>query len=85
MWVRYVSRGSHDVRTPHIVSAVMTHTVADIGRKSTFKEHVRLMQDRKVSALPVLGAKATSSASSPKPIRCPKRSSATATPTGTPS
>ncbi|MFL5994934.1 MAG: CBS domain-containing protein [Streptomyces sp.] len=40
--------------TPHIVSDVMTHTVAAIGRKDTFKEMVRLMQDRKVSALPVL-------------------------------
>ncbi|MDH6436556.1 CBS domain-containing protein [Streptomyces sp. SAI-144] len=40
--------------TPHIVSDVMTHTVAAIGRRTTFKEIVRLMQDRKVSALPVL-------------------------------
>jgi len=40
--------------TPHIVSDVMTHTVAAIGRKATFKEIVRLMQDWKVSALPVL-------------------------------
>lgn len=40
--------------TPHLVSDVMTHTVAAIGRKATFKEIVRLMQDWKVSALPVL-------------------------------
>jgi CBS-domain-containing membrane protein len=40
--------------TPHIVSDVMTPTVAAIGRKATFKEIVRLMQDWKVSALPVL-------------------------------
>ncbi|WP_328785246.1 CBS domain-containing protein [Streptomyces canus] len=40
--------------TPHIVSDVMTHSVAAIGRRATFKEIVRLMQDRKVSALPVL-------------------------------
>ncbi|MDT0484027.1 CBS domain-containing protein [Streptomyces doebereineriae] len=40
--------------TPHIVSDVMTHSVAAIGRKATFKEIVRLMQNRKVSALPVL-------------------------------
>ena len=40
--------------TPHIVSDVMTHTVAAIGRTATFKEIVRLMQDRKVSALPVV-------------------------------
>ncbi|AVH54720.1 hypothetical protein C4B68_01570 [Streptomyces dengpaensis] len=38
--------------TPHIVSDVMTHTVTAIGRKATFKEIVRLMQDWKVSALP---------------------------------
>ncbi|NUP17526.1 MAG: CBS domain-containing protein [Streptomyces sp.] len=40
--------------TPHIVSDVMTHTVAAVGRRATFKEIVRLMQDWKVSALPVL-------------------------------
>ncbi|MFF7969890.1 CBS domain-containing protein [Streptomyces sp. NPDC007905] len=40
--------------TPHIVSDVMTHTVAAVGRGAGFKEIVRLMQDWKVSALPVL-------------------------------
>ncbi|MFJ1811161.1 MULTISPECIES: CBS domain-containing protein [unclassified Streptomyces] len=40
--------------TPHIVSDVMTHTVAAIGRRATFKEIVRLMQDWNVSALPVI-------------------------------
>ncbi|MER6289777.1 CBS domain-containing protein [Streptomyces sviceus] len=40
--------------TPHVVSDVMTHTVAAVGRKATFKEMVRLMQVRKVSALPVI-------------------------------
>ncbi|GHE60234.1 CBS domain-containing protein [Streptomyces capitiformicae] len=40
--------------TPHIVSDVMTHTVAAIGRGASFKEIVRMMQDWKVSALPVL-------------------------------
>ncbi|MGY5052256.1 CBS domain-containing protein [Streptomyces sp. 900105755] len=40
--------------TPHIVSDVMTHTVAAVGREATFKEIVRLMQDWKVSALPVV-------------------------------
>jgi len=44
--------------TPHIVSDVMTHTVAVVGRWTTFKEIVRLMQDRKVSALPVLEGEA---------------------------
>ncbi|MGW3652579.1 CBS domain-containing protein [Streptomyces sp. NPDC000878] len=40
--------------TPHIVSDVMTHTVAAVGRRAAFKEIVRLMQDWKVSALPVI-------------------------------
>lgn len=40
--------------TPHIVSDVMTHTVAAIGRKASFKEIVQLMEQWKVSALPVL-------------------------------
>ncbi|MFF2427146.1 CBS domain-containing protein [Streptomyces mirabilis] len=40
--------------TPHIVSDVMTHTVAAIGRKANFKEIVQLMEEWKVSALPVL-------------------------------
>lgn len=40
--------------TPHIVSDVMTHTVAAVGREATFKEIVRMMRDWRVSALPVL-------------------------------
>ncbi|MER5436689.1 CBS domain-containing protein [Streptomyces sp. NPDC002588] len=40
--------------TPHIVSDVMTHTVAAVGRGATFKEIVQLMQDWKISALPVI-------------------------------
>ncbi|MGW0886561.1 CBS domain-containing protein [Streptomyces sp. NPDC002671] len=40
--------------TPHIVSDVMTHTVTAVGRRAPFKEIVRLMQDRQVSALPVI-------------------------------
>ncbi|WP_030326849.1 CBS domain-containing protein [Streptomyces sp. NRRL B-3229] len=40
--------------TPHIVSDVMTRTVTAVGRGTTFKEIVRIMQDRNVSALPVL-------------------------------
>ncbi|WP_330340215.1 CBS domain-containing protein [Streptomyces sp. NBC_00557] len=40
--------------TPHIVSDVMSHTVAAVGRGAAFKEIVQLMQDWKVSALPVL-------------------------------
>ncbi|MFE7975813.1 CBS domain-containing protein [Streptomyces shenzhenensis] len=39
---------------PHIVSDVMTHTVAAVGPRASFKEMVRLMHDRKVSALPVI-------------------------------
>ncbi|MEV7069312.1 CBS domain-containing protein [Streptomyces sp. NPDC093990] len=40
--------------TPHIVSDVMTRTVAAVGRTAGFKEIVRLMRDRGISALPVL-------------------------------
>ncbi|MGW0205444.1 CBS domain-containing protein [Streptomyces sp. NPDC003233] len=40
--------------TPRIVSDVMSHTVAAVGRRAAFKEIVQLMQDWKVSALPVL-------------------------------
>ncbi|WP_329345075.1 CBS domain-containing protein [Streptomyces sp. NBC_01352] len=39
---------------PHIVSDVMSQTVAAIGREAAFKEIVRTMHDWKVSALPVL-------------------------------
>ncbi|WP_031223692.1 CBS domain-containing protein [Streptomyces roseochromogenus] len=40
--------------TSHIVSDVMTHTVAAVGRRAPFKEIVQLMQDWRVSALPVI-------------------------------
>ncbi|MCX5435328.1 CBS domain-containing protein [Streptomyces sp. NBC_00063] len=40
--------------TPHIVSDVMTHTVAAVGRRAAFKEIVQLMQDWQISALPVI-------------------------------
>lgn len=40
--------------TPHIVSDVMTQTVAAVGRGAAFKEMVQLMQDWKISALPVV-------------------------------
>ncbi|MGW4981733.1 CBS domain-containing protein [Streptomyces mirabilis] len=40
--------------SPRIVSDVMTHTVAAVGRKANFKEIVRLMEQWKISALPVL-------------------------------
>ncbi|MER7187937.1 CBS domain-containing protein [Streptomyces hyaluromycini] len=39
---------------PHTVSDVMTRTVAAIGRDAPFKDVVTLMEERKVSALPVL-------------------------------
>lgn len=42
------------LRAPRIVSDVMTHTVAAVGRGAAFKEIARTMQDWKVSALPVL-------------------------------
>ncbi|MEV7689402.1 CBS domain-containing protein [Streptomyces bungoensis] len=40
--------------TPYVVSDVMSHTVAAVGRRAPFKEIVQLMQDWRVSALPVL-------------------------------
>ncbi|MFG2881433.1 CBS domain-containing protein [Streptomyces sp. NPDC048297] len=40
--------------TPHIVSDVMTHTVAAVGRRAPFKEIVHMLQDWQISALPVL-------------------------------
>jgi CBS domain-containing protein len=40
--------------SPHIVGDVMTRAVAAVGRRSAFKDIVRTMQDRKVSALPVV-------------------------------
>ncbi|MEV5528474.1 CBS domain-containing protein [Streptomyces prunicolor] len=42
--------------SPHIVSDVMTRTVATVGREAAFKDIVRTMQERRVSALPVLDA-----------------------------
>jgi CBS domain-containing protein len=40
--------------SPSIVSDVMTHTVAAVGRRAPFKEIVQLMQDWRISALPVI-------------------------------
>ena len=45
--------------SPHIVSDVMTHTVASLDRDAPFKEIVRLMQEWKVSALPVVEGEGT--------------------------
>ncbi|MGY6022649.1 CBS domain-containing protein [Streptomyces spinosirectus] len=42
--------------SPHIVGDVMTRTVATVGRGTAFKDVVRIMQDRKVSAVPVVDA-----------------------------
>ncbi|MEU2981750.1 CBS domain-containing protein [Streptomyces hirsutus] len=41
-------------RGPHMVSDVMTHTVVAVGRGASFKDVVELMQQWRVSALPVL-------------------------------
>jgi CBS domain-containing protein len=41
-------------RSLHTVSDVMTHTVIAVGRDAPFKEIVQLMEEWKVSALPVL-------------------------------
>ncbi|WP_037682432.1 CBS domain-containing protein [Streptomyces griseus] len=40
--------------SPHIVSDVMTHTVVAVGREAPFKDIVQIMEQWKVSALPVL-------------------------------
>ena len=40
--------------TPHLVSDVMTHSVVAVGRDALFKDIVKLMEQWKVSALPVL-------------------------------
>jgi CBS domain-containing protein len=40
--------------SPHIVSDVMTSTVAAVDVETPFKDIVRTMQDRKVSAVPVV-------------------------------
>ncbi|MEV0696242.1 CBS domain-containing protein [Streptomyces sp. NPDC050388] len=40
--------------SPHTVSDVMSHTVVAVGRDASFKEIVRLIDQWKVSALPVL-------------------------------
>lgn len=40
--------------TPRVVSDVMTHTVVAVGRDAPFKDIVTLMQQWRVSALPVL-------------------------------
>ncbi|MEW2433275.1 CBS domain-containing protein [Streptomyces caniferus] len=42
------------LNAPHIVSDVMTKTVAAVGREARFKEIVETMERWKVSALPVL-------------------------------
>ncbi|MFM9585646.1 CBS domain-containing protein [Streptomyces caniscabiei] len=42
--------------TPHVVGDVMTHTVVTVGRGTVFKEIVRLMRDRRISAVPVVEA-----------------------------
>ncbi|WP_432138417.1 MULTISPECIES: CBS domain-containing protein [unclassified Streptomyces] len=39
---------------PHIVADVMTRSVARVGRRAAFKEIVRVLHGRKVSALPVV-------------------------------
>ncbi|MFE6282095.1 CBS domain-containing protein [Streptomyces sp. NPDC057877] len=41
-------------RSPYVVSDVMTHTVVAVGRDASFKDIVRLMEQWRISALPVL-------------------------------
>ncbi|MEU8677743.1 CBS domain-containing protein [Streptomyces sp. NPDC048560] len=40
--------------SPHTVSDVMTHTAVAVGRRASYKEIVQLMEQWKISALPVL-------------------------------
>lgn len=70
------------LNAPHIVSDVMTKTVAAVGREARFKEIVETMERWKVSALPVLAGRAGWSAWSPRRICCPRKSSGSRTPTG---
>ncbi|CAL9389700.1 Inosine-5'-monophosphate dehydrogenase [Streptomyces sp. enrichment culture] len=39
---------------PHVVGDVMTRSVVSVGRRTAFKEVVRLLRGRRVSAVPVL-------------------------------
>lgn len=68
--------------SPHIVSDVMTRAVATVGRGAALKDIVRTMQQRKVSALPVLdrAERVIGIVSEADPL--PEESSATTTPTG---
>lgn len=47
-------RGDTVYGGPHIVSDVMTRAVVAVGRAAGFKEIVRLMQQWRVGALPVV-------------------------------
>lgn len=44
---------THKVSSPYKVSDVMTHTVVAVGRDAPFKEIVELLDEWKISALPV--------------------------------
>ncbi|BET46581.1 hypothetical protein RGQ21_15630 [Kitasatospora aureofaciens] len=70
--------------SPRVVSDVMTHTVVAVGRDAPFKDIVTLMQQWKVSALPVLAGEGRVIGVVSEPTCCPRRSSATATRTGSP-
>jgi CBS-domain-containing membrane protein len=70
---------------PHIVRDVMTRDVAAVGRDAAFRDIVRMMQDREVSAVPVVDGTARVRGIVSEADLLPKESSATATPTGTPS
>jgi CBS domain-containing protein len=45
--------------SPHVVSDVMTRTVVSVQRETPFKEIVRILQQLKVSAVPVLDGSGT--------------------------
>lgn len=49
-----MSASPDTVASPHTVSDVMTHTAVAVGRQASYKQIVELMEQWKVSALPVL-------------------------------
>ncbi|GCB44074.1 inosine-5'-monophosphate dehydrogenase [Streptomyces sp. NL15-2K] len=67
-------------QTPHVGSDVMTQTVVAVGRNAPFKEIVRTWSSGRSVPCRSWRVKGESSACSPRPICCQRRSSVTATP-----
>lgn len=66
--------------SPHTVSDVMTHTAVAVGRRATYKEIVELMEQWKVSALPVLEGEGRVIGVVSEADLLPRRSTASTTP-----